>query len=1073
MDDRDGEKNPRELEVLAESSRVLTSTLDLGEVLARLAEIARARLAADVVRIWLLDEPNDCLSLRAQTGTTRARAPRLDRLSQRESLAGWVITHRKPLCLADAQQDARLVNVEWFATEGLVSVLGVPIMLDEKPIGILACLTRARREFSEEDVALAEALTAPAAAAVRNAALYADALARLEEIQAFQRVASETLSSPALETALRAVVREARSLLCADAVACSYRDPQTRRFRPVTSLGTRTDGITGYSPKSGEGVAGLVLSEKRPIRSDDYLTDPRFIRTPEIEAWARAEGIATLIAAPVLDAAGEIIAFLWAFNRMPTPFTARHEATLAGLAQQAALAIGRAWSFEEERRRARQTAAVLDIARACTSTLELTPLLKEIARRTAQAVGTERCGVYLWRGGHLVPVMGQFADGHADPAMWQRFAAHRDQPMEDMPAHAEAIWRRHPVPAARGSGLLSADWFESFGIGSSLIVPLVSKDEVVGTMSLDDSGGARRWRQDQLDLAMTIAAQVALAVHTARHYQEARQRATEVETLSAIGETLTSTLDLQKVLEAIADSAATLIGAQRAVVFELDQGAGCLRARAIRGIKIAPGLTLRPGQGAAGTAAERRVPVWSADVLAKPLPGYDEVEEQSGMVLGALVREHDYRGILAVPVISRGTALGAVCVYWDEVHEPDEREIRLLSALARQAAIAMDNARLVGDLRRTLDDLRAAQETLVRGATLRAVGELAAGAAHHLNNLMAVVLGRTQLLLLKNPDTPTATSLRSIERAAKDAADTVVRIQGFSRTVKRGETAGFDLNGAVQESIEFTRSRWQDEAQVQGAPVEVVFERGALPEVSGRSAEIREVLTNLILNAVDALPAGGRIVVTTREEPGRVVVSVGDSGVGMPEDVKRRAFEPFFTTKGVKRTGLGLAVAYGTIRRHGGQVSVESAVGTGTTVTFWLPVGEQGERADAPAAPGHRVGSILVIDDETDVRELVADVLTGQGHTIAVAAGGREGLARFETGRYDLVVTDLGMPDINGWEVARAIKSSRSDMPVLLLTGWADAVDPADAARVDGIIKKPFDLKQLAAAISAALAPAG
>ena len=151
------------------------------------------------------------------------------------------------------------------------------------------------------------------------------------------------------------------------------------------------------------------------------------------------------------------------------------------------------------------------------------------------------------------------------------------------------------------------------------------------------------------------------------------------------------------------------------------------------------------------------------------------------MSLGELDRRYNFRGILGVPVISRETALGAVCVYWDEVHEPEEREIRLLSALARQAAIALDNARLVGDLRRTLDDLRAAQETLVRGATLRAVGELAAGAAHHLNNLMAVVLGRTQLLLMKNPDAPTATSLRSIERAATDAAETVRPDPGLQR----------------------------------------------------------------------------------------------------------------------------------------------------------------------------------------------------------------------------------------------------------------------------------------------------
>ena len=709
---------------------------------------------------------------------------------------------------------------------------------------------------------------------------------------------------------------------------------------------------------------------------------------------------------------------------------------------------------------------MLDIARACTSTVELTPLLKEIARRSAQAVGADGCAVFLWSGARLVPVMGQLADGRADSALWERFKTLPSQSMAEVPAHAEAIRSRQPVIVARGGECQHDAWFRAFDLASALVVPLVSQDQVVGTMTLVHQK-ERRWRQDQLDLAMTIAAQVTLAVDTARHYQAAQQRTAEVEALATIGESLTSTLDLQKVLEVIVDSAMTLTGAQRAVVFELDRAGGCVRARAIRGIDMEQGFALRLGQGAAGASADRLRPVWSADVLAQPLPGFDEPLEASGMYLGALARQYGFRGVLGVPVISRETALGSVCVYWDEVHEPDEREIRLLAALARQAAIALDNARLVGDLRRTLDDLRAAQETLVRGATLRAVGELAAGAAHHLNNLMAVVLGRTQLLLMKNADAKTETSLRSIERAATDAAETVVRIQGFSRTAKRGEAASFDLNAAVQDAIEFTRARWQDEAHVKGAPIEVAFERGSPPSISGRSAEIREVMTNLILNAVDALPAGGRIAVRTRGEPGRVVVSVSDSGIGMSGEVKGRAFEPFFTTKGVKRTGLGLAVAYGTIRRHGGQVEVESEEGRGTTVTFWLPVDGPG---GAPSP--ERVGSILVIDDEPDVRELVADVLAWRGHSVTVAGGGRDGLARFETGRYDLVLTDLGMPDLNGWEVARAVKTSRPDVPVLLLTGWADAVNPADVPSVQGIIRKPFDLQQLAASVSGALAVA-
>ncbi len=1105
----------RELEVLAESSRLLTATLDLAEVLDRLAGIAHRRLEVDVVRIWLLDESGEFLNLRAEQGVVRAGSPGKRQLLLRESLSGWVLTHGIPFVLPDARHEPRLVNQDWFDAEGLVSVLAVPIALDQSVLGVLTCMSRTRREFTDTgpaagepglvrrrgpgvgarrahrarpepargsrlhvpdpprihraDVAVAQALTAPAVAAVRNAALYAEAIERVEEIQAVQRVVSETLSSPALETALHSVVREMRTLLRSDAAVCSVLDPQTWRMRTVTMSGARTDGIPGYSPGSSEGgLAGLALKGKRAMRSDDYLADPRFVRTPAIEAWARAEGLVALIVAPVLDGAGEVTALLWAFNRTPTPFTLRHEATLASLAQQAALAIGKARASEEERRRAQQTAALLDIARACTSTLELGPLLKDITRRTAAALGAERCAIFLWRDGHLSPVMAQFADGHAEPGLWTRFKALRDYPMEAVPAHAEAMRLRQPVHVTRDSVLLPSEWFDSLRLGSTVIVPLISNDQVIGTMGLD-ARTTRTWHQSQVDLAMTIAAQVALAVDNARHYQDARQRAAEVETLAAISETLTSTLDVQSVLEGIADSATTLIGAQRAIVFELDQEAGCLRARAVRGMSVEPGFTLPIGQGAAGHAAARLLPAWSEDVVERPLPGYAEPYGQSDTPLGELAREYGGLAILAVPVISRETALGAISVGWDDLHRPDEREIRMLSALGRQAAIAIENARLVGDLRRTLEDLRAAQDTLVRGATLQAVGELAAGAAHHLNNLMAVVLGRTQLLLMKNlPDPATTRSLKRIEQAAIDAADTVRRIQGFSGSAKSGDVTRVDLNVVIQEVIDFTRPRWLKEGDMRAVRCEVQAQLGHIPEVSGQRVEIREAITNLVLNAIDALPDGGRVVIATRAEPGRVIVSVSDSGIGMSAEVRRRAFEPFFTTKGVKRTGLGLAVAYGTVHRHGGQIAIESVLGEGTTVTFWIPSATREKKAVGPTAgeQTRRAGSVLVIDDEAAVRDLVSDVLASHGYHITVAAGGREGLARFEVGAYDVVLTDVGMPDCDGWEVARAIKSSRGDTPVLLLTGWTDSTDSTAASLVDGILKKPFGLDELVAAVA-------
>jgi signal transduction histidine kinase len=205
---------------------------------------------------------------------------------------------------------------------------------------------------------------------------------------------------------------------------------------------------------------------------------------------------------------------------------------------------------------------------------------------------------------------------------------------------------------------------------------------------------------------------------------------------------------------------------------------------------------------------------------------------------------------------------------------------------------------------------------------------------------MAVVLGRSQLLLYRNRDPEMGSALRAIERAALDAADTVRRIQAFSRAGHGASAAVVDLNDTVRESIDLTRARWEHEAQVRGAQIELVFEPGALPPVSGRNAELREVLTNLILNAVDALPRGGRLLIRTWDEPGRALVSITDSGPGMPEDVRGRAFEPFFTTKGVgKGTGLGLDISRRiVVDRHGGEIAIGSRDGE-TVVSVHLPSG--------------------------------------------------------------------------------------------------------------------------------------
>jgi CheY-like chemotaxis protein len=235
--------------------------------------------------------------------------------------------------------------------------------------------------------------------------------------------------------------------------------------------------------------------------------------------------------------------------------------------------------------------------------------------------------------------------------------------------------------------------------------------------------------------------------------------------------------------------------------------------------------------------------------------------------------------------------------------------------------------------------------------------------------------------------------------------------------------------------------------------------------VDGHPAELRQVLTNLILNAVDALPRGGTITIATRAAAGAVEVSVADTGVGMSEEVRRRIFEPFFSTKGPKGTGLGLAMVYGIVARHGGEVVVLSREGHGSTFTIRLPLGSgRAEPGTAPLALAANAGArVLVIDDEEHVREALADMLRLTHHEVVVASQGFEGLEHFRAAPFDLVMTDLAMPGMSGWQVAQAVKALRPGVPVVLVTGWGVEL-PGEQLRangVDRVMTKPFRIEEV------------
>jgi signal transduction histidine kinase/ActR/RegA family two-component response regulator len=353
---------------------------------------------------------------------------------------------------------------------------------------------------------------------------------------------------------------------------------------------------------------------------------------------------------------------------------------------------------------------------------------------------------------------------------------------------------------------------------------------------------------------------------------------------------------------------------------------------------------------------------------------------------------------------------------------------------------------------------------------LSALGELSSGVAHNFNNTLTGILARAQLMLETDDLREIRRGLNIIIQTAEDGAKTVKRIQDFARQRRDQDFVPLDVDRLMLEVAEITRPRWKDRAEAESVHIKLVRQIESNAVIMGDAGELREVLVNMVFNAVDAMPEGGTLTLSTREVGDGVEISVSDTGTGMGEEVRTRIFDPFFTTKGKAGMGLGLSVSYGIIRRHEGAVEVESEVGRGTTFRVKFPRAAEPVLPPTPMAgqqpPPRDAGrmTILVVDDEDYVRELLSDILEREGCEVVLAPDGREALRLFESGEFDAVFTDVGLPGMSGWELARFIRDRDEEIPLAIITGWGDTVSPEEqtAAKADWIIPKPFGVDRIA-----------
>ncbi len=633
-----------------------------------------------------------------------------------------------------------------------------------------------------------------------------------------------------------------------------------------------------------------------------------------------------------------------------------------------------------------------------------------------------------------------------------------------------------------------AAWRE--GLASILCVPLLVRARLQGTLLLGTRPD-RTFRPDDVILASAFGQILAAALEKATLYAGAReaqshadrQRA-RAQALAAVDRAIAVELPLEEIFAILLERAATLTGAKAAALVEWAPSTGAFGARQAHGLASGSleGLIRSGGAAFASAALSGGHPVWTEDILADPrFPASEETR--------ALLRAEGIRAMLSAPIRGGGQACAFLNLYWRGTRAVGPEEATFAARLADQAAGAIEKVRRPAESPRAPTDLPVAPAHLAQAERLEALAGMARGVAHRFNNVLAVVMAQADLLLLQGGDPQLRARLEAVRQAASDGAETVRRMAGFVLARPEVYEASVDLVALVSQVMATARLAPPDAPPKRGAGIETVLETEAVPLVRGNAEELREALLHLLANAVEAMPEGGRLTVGTRrlghparggsapgdalaDRPGGtpelVEVFVRDTGTGMPEEVRRRAFDPFFTTKGARSIGLGLSAVYGIAARHGGEVLLESREGEGTTATLRVPAwGGLDPPRQAPGRAGH-LWRMVVLDDDPAICDLLEDILRLEAHRVHTFTEPLAAIAHIGREPVDLLFTDLQMPGMSGWDVARKAQAVRPDLPVVLVTGWGEEIDPAEARRrgVAAVVGKPFQAQHILRIVS-------
>ncbi len=1059
-----------ETRALLEVAEILSATLDSRRLLKRVTlKVAQVcRVDRCTLELWDGDRVVPLMSQFADGRKTPRMWEQFQSLPAEPPAAipanAQVIETRQPLLIEDCATST-LIPAAWVEAFGLRACLIVPMLRQDRIIGVLTvdyCDRPGRFQDWQRDLALA--IAGQIALALENSRLFNEAQERLRETRTLLAV-GQTLSQPGpTDVLLRGVAAEVGHAFGADMVGVYLVDERREALVPAAGYHVPRDLLDFFlrNPLVLDRAPALTAAFRgaQPVGSADVHRDPGY----DAE-WIRGLPPFSMLFAPTLahgQAVGALFLVWWHTGRTFAPAELR---LLDGIASQVGLAMENVELARQTQSKLSETETLLSVSRAVSSTLDVQSLVRLFLRQVATTFGADTVG--LW----MVDETGQWLTplaGYRVPPV--QLAALRDVRLSlvDHAIYAEAARTRRPVFVADAANdpRMPPVIRERAPHRSHLFVPVVTKDRMLGGFAVVWWERRRDFTPGELALVEAIASQAGVAIENARLFEENRQRVEELSVLHELSRAVTGELERAALLEALRVQLGRVVDIRNmAVVLRVDEGDEMeVALRLIDGERddSEPRRYAAGGVGLMTTVLESGQPLRTDDYAG-------ECARRGVKPVAASLR---MRFWLGVPLSARDRVLGMLALRSAE-RPFTEAEERLLLNTGHLAALALSSVRLYEDRTRAYGELSAAQDQLVRTEKLRALGEMASGVAHDFNNLLASVLGRAQLLLRRVQEPQLRQWLQVIERSALDGAQTVKRLQDFTRIRRDQPLVPLDINLVVRDALEITQSRWKEEPTSRGILVDVCTHLVEVPAVLGDGSELREAMTNLILNALDAMPQGGTLTLATALVDERIEIVVSDSGVGMPLEVREKVFDPFFTTKGPQGTGLGLSMTYGIISRHGGSIAVESELGQGSTFRLSLPRGadvQPAAPAPPPAAPPPPVRGLrcLVVDDEPPVRAVIGDILESAGHIVETFGDGGEAIARFLAQPFDLVVTDLAMPRVSGWQVARAVKQVAPQVPVFLVTGFGVELSAEErhAHGVDLVLVKPLQIQEIIDAVS-------